>query len=213
MKKIVAIVDYGVGNVFSVKQAVESYGGAEAYITNQPSLIKTADRVILPGVGAFSEGMKGLIESELVEPIMDVVDRGIPILGICLGMQMLATFSDEFITTPGLNLIPGKVQRIPEIGDNGAPLKVPYVGWAPIQINKELDDHSSCLDSAFNKAVYFVHSFQLIPDDPKHLLSSYSHNGIQITAAVQKDNVTGVQFHPEKSGEIGLKIIKNFIQK
>ena len=85
------------------------------------------------------------------------------------------------------------------------------MGWAPIQINKELDDHSSCLDSAFNKAVYFVHSFQLIPDDPKHLLSSYSHNGIQITAAVQKDNVTGVQFHPEKSDKAGLKVIENFI--
>ena len=165
MKKIVAIVDYGIGNVFSVKQAVEAEGDAEAYITNESSLIKTADRVILPGVGAFSEGMKGLIESDLVEPIMDVVGRGVPILGICLGMQMLATHSDEFTTTSGLDLIPGKVQRIPEIGVSGAPLKVPYVGWAPLQINKELVDHSSYLDNAFNKAVYFVHSFRYLSLD------------------------------------------------
>ena len=211
-KKTVAIVDYGVGNVFSVKQAVEYGGDAKAFITNDTSIITNANRVILPGVGAFSEGMNGLDASNLIEPILDVAKNGVPILGICLGMQMFASVSYEFKITDGLNLIPGEVKRIPEIGPSGDSLKIPYVGWAPINVNHDQATKSGHLGNSMGESVYFVHSFQLIPNDPQHLLASYNYNGIEITAAVQKDNVLGVQFHPEKSGEVGLKIISDFIQ-
>jgi imidazole glycerol-phosphate synthase subunit HisH len=120
--------------------------------------------------------------------------------------------SNEFSLTAGLGLIGGEVQRIPEIGVGGASLKVPYVGWAPLRVNKDFPSVSSCLHSASNKAVYFVHSFHLVPENSSNLLASYCYNGVEITAAVQKGNVTGVQFHPEKSGVVGLQIIKNFIQ-
>jgi glutamine amidotransferase len=211
MKKNIIIVDYGIGNLFSVKRAVEICELANVSVTNEPSKIAAADRIILPGVGAFAVGMKGLSDAGLIDAILTATSKGVPVLGICLGMQLLASLSREFGTTVGLDLIGGEVEPIGNLDASGAPFKVPFVGWAPIRLSKENPDIRSCLDQADGKAVYFVHSYQLIPSNSSHLLATYSYNGHEITAAVRKGNVTGVQFHPEKSGTVGLKIISDFI--
>ena len=213
MKKNVVIVDYGVGNLFSVKRATEACELANVSVTNNPSKIAAADRIILPGVGAFAVGMKGLSDAGLIEAILTATSKGVPVLGICLGMQMLASLSREFGITEGLDLIGGEVKVIANVDDDGAPLKVPFVGWAPLRVSKDYQEIPSCLDHANGKAVYLVHSYQLIPSNSSHLIATYSYNGCEITAAVRKGNITGVQFHPEKSGTVGLKIISDFIDQ
>ena len=211
MKKNVVIVDYGVGNLLSVKRAAEVCELANVSVTNESSKIAAADRIILPGVGAFAAGMKGLSDAGLIDAILTATSKDVPVLGICLGMQLFASLSREFGTTAGLDLIGGEVKKIANVDADGAPLKVPFVGWAPLRPSKKNPDIRSCLDQTDGRAVYLVHSYQLIPFNSSHLLATYSYNGCEITAAVRKGNVTGVQFHPEKSGTVGLEIISDFI--
>lgn len=211
MRNRITIVDYGIGNLYSVKRAVEVSGAKEVIVSAQGADIADADRVILPGVGAFADGMRGLRERGLVEPILAAASAGKPILGICLGMQMLATLSEEFGTHAGLDLVPGEVKEIAKRSCNGDSLKVPFIGWAPLILEDTCLRKDSCLGHLAHRAVYLLHSFHLIPRDPAHLLASYSYGGNLITAAIRKDNITGVQFHPEKSGVAGMSILSSFI--
>jgi glutamine amidotransferase len=211
MKLKVVVVDCGIGNLLSVSRSVEISGLADAVVSSNKDDILSADRLILPGVGAFDAGMSGLRERGLVDPILKITESKTPTMGICLGMQMLATLSEEFGTTSGLNLIPGKVEKIPSFGVDGVELKVPFVGWAALHPESSSVTSKSYICKLSGGAVYLVHSFQFIPDNSSHVIASYKFGGHSITAAVQNENIIGLQFHPEKSGEIGLKIIKDFV--
>lgn len=207
----VTIIDYGIGNLYSVRRAVEVSGGKDIRVSGRAEDIAEADKVILPGVGAFADGIKGLRERGLVAPLLAAASTGKPLLGICLGMQLLASTSEEFGLHEGLGLIPGEVKAIPRTNLEGEAQKVPFIGWSPLMLNAAHPTQESCLAQADGKAVYLVHSFHLQPYDPSHLLASYTFGGRMITAAVRCGNVTGVQFHPEKSSAVGLQIMRAFI--
>lgn len=208
--KRIVIVDYGAGNLYSVWRAVGICGGENVHVSDKASDIAVADRIILPGVGAFADGMRGLTERGLVPVLLDAALAGKPLLGICLGMQMLATLSEEYGIHSGLDLIPGEVRAIPRTATDGSPLKVPFIGWSPVTLAATED--AGLLRSLDKRAIYLVHSFHFIPHDPSHLLASYSYGGHAISAAIRKGNITGVQFHPEKSGEAGLAIMRDFVE-
>ncbi len=167
---------------------------------------------MLPGVGAFAEGMRGLHERGLVEPLRRFAASGRPLLGICLGMQLLATTSEEFGEHEGLQIIPGRVQPIPDYSIEGQRLRVPSVGWREL-VRPEHRDWSDTPLRAVNgdSEVYLVHSFHVVPQCQSHRLAHYVHGGHQITAAIKADSVIGFQFHPEKSGELGLSILREFL--
>jgi len=206
------IVDYGTGNLFSVRRAVEVSGGADVVVGSRPADVDGADFLILPGVGAFEVGMSGLRERGLVDPIKAFAHSGRPLLGICLGMQMLASNSEEFGVHEGLDLIPGAVRPIPRISTDDVAIKVPFIGWAPLIIENPAAADSGLLQGySGSSSVYLVHSFHVVPADPAHLLASYVLGGQRITSAIGRDNIVGVQFHPEKSGETGLTMMRRFL--
>jgi glutamine amidotransferase len=212
MAKRIVVVDYGVGNLYSVQRALEVSGAEEVVLGSDPQVIGEADGLVLPGVGAFADGMRGLRERGLIEPIKAYAQSGQPLLGICLGMQMLAMASEEFGHHEGLGLIPGEVLAIPHRSTDDQPIKVPFIGWATITPEHPKACEGSVLQShVASAAVYLVHSFYLNPSDPKHLLATYGFGGYRITAAVRRDNITGLQFHPEKSGRVGLEIMRHFV--
>jgi glutamine amidotransferase len=206
----VVVVDYGIGNLFSVRRAFE-HCGAAVEVSDNRDVILSAPRLVLPGVGAFSDGMRGLAERGLDEVVIAFSRSGKPLLGICLGMQMLATVSEEFGQHKGLNIIPGHVASIPRVDPQGQPYKVPFVGWADLASDNPAAWQNSILqDVPTGEAVYLVHSFAVTPDDRKHRLAYCTYNGAEVTAAIRKENAYGVQFHPEKSGKVGLNIISSF---
>lgn len=199
--QMIAIIDYDAGNVKSVEKAVEHLG-YEAKLTRERADILNADHVILPGVGAFGDAMKRLNEYELVPVIKEVTQQNIPFLGICLGLQLMFDSSEESPGVEGLSLIPGKVIRIPDKG-----LKVPHIGWNsleypnPGRLFKDIPEHSY---------VYFVHSYYLQADDPA-VVTATTEYAAHIHASVEKDNIFATQFHPEKSSDVGLKMLENFL--
>jgi glutamine amidotransferase len=208
---VIAIIDYGSGNVHSVRRAFEHCGAAPV-LTADAAAIESADRLVLPGVGAFADGMRSLRERGLVDPIRRFVESGRPFLGICLGMQMLATTSEEFGLHEGLNLIPGRVVQIPSSDVDGKAHKIPHIGWA------ELVPAAPWAGSIFGStreltSVYLVHSFQFEPEDDHHRLADCFYGGHRIAAALRAANVTACQFHPEKSGEAGLQMIASFLRQ
>lgn len=208
----VTVVDYGIGNLYSVSRAFESCGAAVA-LTSQPSEIATAERLILPGVGAFADGMSGLRERNLVEPILAYAATGRPLMGICLGMQMLASVGEEFGEHAGLDLIAGRVVPVPPADSDGRPHKIPHIGWSALSPPQGAAWKSTILDdTSLGTSVYLVHSFHLVPDEPRHLLADCFYNGQRVTAAVRSGNVYGVQYHPEKSGPAGLRMIRAFMR-
>ena len=210
--RTVTVVDYGVGNLYSVRRALEACGGVDVVVSARDDDIARAERLVLPGVGAFRDGMQGLSERGLVEPIASFAASGRPLLGICLGMQMLATESAEFGRHAGLNLVPGRVCAIPREQREGSQLKVPFIGWTPITTTSEVARAQSCLaDLGADDAVYLVHSFHFVPDGASDLLATYRFGEHDVTAAVRHDNITGFQFHPEKSGAVGLRILARFL--
>ena len=211
MSGVTTIVDYGTGNLYSVRRAVETCGESEVVVSGDPADIARASRLVLPGVGAFEDGMRGLRARALVEPILAHVRSGRPLLGICLGMQMLASVSEEFGEHQGLGLIPGRVVAIPRRTVEGTPMKVPYIGWSPIEVSPQGVAGGVLAMHASTAAVYLVHSFHVLPDDVAHRLATYRFGGHAITAAIQRDNVLGFQFHPEKSGQAGLAILRRFL--
>jgi glutamine amidotransferase len=209
----VAVIDYGMGNLFSVRRALEVSGATEVDVTTDPARLAQADRVVLPGVGAFADGMAGLIAGGFVPAIRDVVAAGRPLLGICLGMQMLMDGSEEFGLTSGLGLIPGQVRPIARARIDGTRRKLPAIGWFGLLPSGANDWEGTILAGTAPKApVYFLHSLHAEPDNPTHQLAAYDLDGMTVTAAIQRGAVSGTQFHPEKSGPVGLAILRRFLQ-
>lgn len=208
----VTVIDYGVGNLLSVSRALE-HCGAKVTVTDDPQRILSAGRVVLPGVGAFGDGMAALQANGLDSIVRQVATKGTPLLGICLGMQLLFDESEEFGATTGLGLIPGRVVNIPSMTVKGESQKIPHIGWNELVLPDQNRSWQGDLltDIIPGEAVYFVHSFMAVPTSNSHRLADCIYGGIKISAAVQYKNVGGCQFHPEKSGEVGLRIIRRFI--
>ncbi len=214
MNSRVTVLDYGIGNVFSICNAFLQCG-ARIDLTGDCRKVRTADRLVLPGVGAFKDGMDNLRNAGLDEDIRAFTDTGRPLLGICLGMQMLMTVSEEFGICDGLDLISGRVAGIPAEGKNNVPHKIPHIGWNSIfPVTRDVNQWpSGVLENLEPRSmVYFVHSFHAVPMDRSHILAICDYNGVEVIAAVRKNNVFGCQFHPEKSGKTGLKIFKKFLE-
>jgi len=208
------IVDYGLGNLHSVHRAL-SHCGASAVICSNPTVVENAKRLVLPGVGAFRDGMAQLTAAGMDIAIKRAVDQGAHILGICLGMQLLFSCSEEYGLTSGLDLIPGRVVKLSPKKNNHSFLKVPHIGWNTLSTTNLQSSWSNRLlnDVPTDSAVYFVHSFVAIPEFFSHRLADCIYGDIAIPAVVGTRNVWGVQFHPEKSGEVGLKILRNFCKE
>ena len=212
-KEKIVVVDYGLGNLFSVQRALEHCGASNVCISSSVDDIITADRLILPGVGAFEDGTRGLNKLGLIEPIKSQAIDKKPMLGICLGMQLLATTSQEFGLHAGLNLIPGKVLPILAENSLGARRKVPFIGWAKLTTSENNFSEDIVSDElSKSQSVYFVHSYYFSPDNVEHLVATYDYQSEKITAAVRSGNIYGFQFHPEKSGEVGLGLLRAFLQ-
>lgn len=212
MKKIV-IIDYKLGNLFSVKHACDFIGLNTKITSNFEDVLK-ADGVILPGVGAFEEGMNNLNSLGLSNAIKEKVNQGTPIFGICLGLQMLFTQSEEFGFHEGLNIIPGKILKFPRSFKN-LELKVPQIGWNSVLFeNLELKSKSALSSCSEGDHFYFVHSFFALPDENKHILTMTDYNGFKYCSSIfNGNNVFATQFHPEKSGEKGIQVYKNWALK
>lgn len=194
---MIAIIDYDAGNLRNVEKAFR-FLGRKAVVTADPSLIMAADRVVLPGVGAFGDCMASLRSKGLVPAIEGVIESGTPFLGICLGMQLLFEESEESPGVPGLGILKGKIRRIPDRG-----LKIPHMGW------NDIDCRGRLFAGLERPYVYFVHSYCLDAAD-KGIVSARAEYGVSIEAAVEAGNVFAAQFHPEKSGEAGLRMLANF---
>ena len=202
---MIAIVDYGVGNLFSLNSSFRAIG-AEVVVTSEPEEIRRAERIILPGVGAFADAAEKMRQSGLDRIIIEETKNGKPLLGICLGMQMLFEKSYEYGEHQGLGLIPGAVRPIKDVIDDG--LKIPHIGWNLLQFKGEKDVLFKYIQEG--DCVYFVHSYYAADCDPNVIATTeYS---AELTAAVRNGNVWGAQFHPEKSGAVGLAILKAFCE-
>ena len=201
---MIAVVDYGVGNLFSLSSSLSAIG-AETVVTGEADVIRSADKILLPGVGAFEDAAKKLRESGLADVVCEEAKNGKPLLGICLGMQLLFEKSYEFGEFKGLGLIRGAVRPIADVIP--AELKIPHIGWNALHIRKESPIFRYVKE---NDCVYFVHSFYAA--DCEESVIATSEYGAELTAAVASDNVYGCQFHPEKSGAVGLSILKAFVE-
>lgn len=197
---MIAIIDYDAGNIRSVEKAF-NFIGEQTAVTGDPDVILSADRVVLPGVGAFGDAMGRLERSGLADAIREVAKKGTPFLGICLGLQLLFEESEESPGVCGLGILKGKIIKIPE----NAGLKVPHIGWNSVSLN----GGRLFRDTREGEYFYFVHSFYLKADDERIVKAKTSY-GADIHASVESGNVFATQFHPEKSGEAGLKVLKNF---
>lgn len=202
---MVAVVDYGVGNLFSLSSSLKAIG-ADTEVTGERGKIEVADKIILPGVGAFSDAKKKLDEAGLTEVIIERANAGVPLMGICLGMQLLFEKSFEYGEHDGLGLIKGRV--IPMQGVIDSALKIPHIGWNALHFTENKSDLFKYINE--NDCVYFVHSF-FASDCEENTIATAEYSK-ELTAAVQKENIYGCQFHPEKSGEVGLKILKAFCE-
>lgn len=203
---MIAVIDYGVGNLFSLKSSLAALG-AEIEVTGEKEKILAADKIILPGVGAFADAAKKLKDTGLDEVIKAQAKKGVPLMGICLGMQMLFEKSYEYGEHEGLGLIKGKVVAMQ--GIIPSELKIPHIGWNALHFTKKESPIFKYINE--NDCVYFVHSF-FATDCEKSTVATTEY-GAELTAAVQSGNVYGCQFHPEKSGEVGLKILKAFCEE
>lgn len=204
----IAIIDYGVGNIGSIMRALTRCGAAP-FLTSDPEAIAHAHGVVLPGVGAFKTGMDGLTARGLVEPIRAVAQRGTPLLGICLGAQLLLTEGREFGTFAGLDLIPGTVDIF---APQEAGTKIPHIGWNTVA-PPSVDAWNGTLlqETSPETHFYFVHSFVMQPTDASHVLTQTIYGGTTFASAVYAGRITGCQFHPEKSGPAGLALLTRFI--
>jgi glutamine amidotransferase len=205
---MIAIIDYGMGNLRSVQKGFEKIG-AQAIVTADPRVVLEADRIVLPGVGAFRDCMHNLEQAGFVEPILRVIAQGRPFLGICVGMQLLFTDSIEFGLYPGLNIIPGHVLRFPDdMTVESEKLKVPQMGWNQLHFKRRPPAFEGVADDS---NVYFVHSYYVKPDNDD-VIATTTDYGFEFCSSIWKDNIVATQFHPEKSQDVGLRILKNFAE-
>ena len=209
----VTIIDYGLSNLLSVQHAFAHFG-AETLVTNKAEDILAADALVLPGVGAFKDGMDGLAKLGLVEAIRQKAAAGTPLLGICLGMQMLFDESEEFGLHKGLGLIPGRVVKIPDTDADGYPQRVPHISWDPLYPGGNHADFAGTALAGVTpgEECYFIHSYEAKPAAEADCLANTIYGGRRVCAAAIHGSVLGCQFHPEKSGEVGLRIIEEFIK-
>ncbi|MEQ8331856.1 imidazole glycerol phosphate synthase subunit HisH [Nisaea sp.] len=206
----VTVLDFGIGNLYSVCRAVEK-SGAEVALVDKCPRADQVERLILPGVGAFAKCLDAMRRFGAVDLSREFAETGRPMLGICVGMQALFEIGEEFGEHAGIGIIPGRVKQLKPLAGNNA-FKLPHVGWAPLECPRPGSWDSSPLRSVKpGEYTYFVHSYHGIPDQNGSILATTTYDGIKITAAVSKDNVTGVQFHPERSGPVGLRIMESFV--
>jgi imidazole glycerol-phosphate synthase subunit HisH len=207
----VAIIDYEMGNLYSVKRACECVG-LNPLVTSEKSVLLGADALILPGVGAFGDAMESLKKRDLLFPIKDFIARGKPFMGICLGMQLLFSESEEFGSHEGMDVIRGSVVRFPSNDRDGRKIKIPHVGWC--RLYKPVPsggwNHSPLRGINDGEYVYFVHSYHVVPENKDVVLSRSSYEGIDFCSSVLQKNIFACQFHPEKSLGVGLKIYANW---
>jgi len=205
---MIAVIDYGMGNLRSVQKALE-YVGAEVIVTHDPDLILQADSIVLPGVGAFKDCMANLKKLKLVDPIRKFIDLGKPFLGICLGLQVLFEESEEYGPVSGLGILPGKVVKFTNDGSNAkkdSPLKIPHMGWNQIQVKKKAPLFEGMSGTPY---FYFVHSYYVVPKDME-MVATVTHYGIEFVSGIQHENIYALQFHPEKSQTLGLSLLERF---
>jgi glutamine amidotransferase len=203
---MIAIIDYGMGNLRSVQKGFEKVG-CEAVVTGDPKVVLEAERIVLPGVGAFPDCMRNLEQGGFVEPILKILSEGRPFLGICLGLQLLFTESEEFGVHKGLGVIPGRVVRFPEgMTEGEEELKVPHMGWNQLSVKRCPPAFDGISDGT---NFYFVHSYYVQPEDSS-VVATTTNYGIEFCSSIWKDNIVATQFHPEKSQERGLSILRNF---
>ncbi|MBP8597632.1 MAG: imidazole glycerol phosphate synthase subunit HisH [Selenomonas sp.] len=202
---MIAVIDYGVGNLFSVEKALAALG-AEVRVTSDAAEIAAADKIVLPGVGAFGDCMKNLTASGLIPVIRDCVAQGLPLLGICVGLQILFDGSEESPGVAGLGLLKGMVRKI-----QAPQLKVPHMGWNSLEVTEPRQQVDLFKNLPARSYVYFVHSYHAVPADHA-IITSAAVYGELLTASVAAGNIQATQFHPEKSGDVGLTILNNFIE-
>ncbi len=200
---MIAIIDYGAGNIQSVSKALRHIG-CDCFITNKKDEILSADGAVLPGVGSFGDTVDSLNKLDIKETVIEFINSGKPFLGICLGLQLLFPGSDESKGAEGLGIFDGAITKIP----NGKGLKIPHMGWNSLTVKKGSRLFEGIEENPY---VYFVHSYFLNAAD-KNIVAAQTEYGVTIDAAVERGNVFATQFHPEKSGEVGLKILKNFVE-
>jgi glutamine amidotransferase len=206
------VVDYGLCNLLSVSNALYSLG-VDAIITDDPRDIEQAVMVILPGVGAFKDGMQGLRERNLIMPLQMYAASGKPLLGICLGMQMLMTRSFEFGEFEGLNLVAGEVKRFDRsVNSDGSIMRIPHIGWNGLYRGSNSWDNTILHGLSEGEDMYFVHSYKVIPSNHDNVLAVTTYIDQTFCSVVKKDNIYGCQFHPEKSSFWGVRILGNFIK-
>jgi glutamine amidotransferase len=200
---MIAIVDYGAGNLRSVTNSLR-FVGADVCVTDDPAQLADAEKIVLPGVGAFGAGMNALRESGFIAPILREAAAGKPLIGICLGMQYLFDESEEMGTHQGLGLLPGRVVKF---NDEDVP-RIPHIGWNQLHFQREHALLNGMADGAY---AYFVHSYYVAPDEDGVVLTNTDY-GIQYASIVAKDNIVGIQCHPEKSQAVGLRFLQNFVE-
>ena len=208
MSKKITVIDYGVGNILSIKNAI-SYFGHQPDVTSDPEKIKKSTHIILPGVGAFSAAMQKLRENNLIEPIIAAKNNHSYILGICLGMQLLFTKSEEFNTTNGLGFIKGNIKKLDKF-ESSLNLKLPHIGWENCNLESSKVDIDIMKNISSKDKFYFVHSYALQDYDSNLTILKSNYENIEFPAVVKYKNIYGCQFHPEKSRIAGLQLIKNF---
>lgn len=216
MSNDIVIIDYGLGNLYNLRKAFQK-AGSEAVISNRKSDIMNADKIVLPGVGAFSAGMEGLRENDLIDAIKNFAKSGRHILGICLGMQMLMSQSEENGIHSGLDLIKGTVRRF-DLPEEKNLFKIQHYGWSTVSmpsadnIRKNNQWQHTILDGIKNNAYfYFVHSYYVVPHDHAHVIGITQYGYNTFASVIKKENITACQFHPEISTETGIRLIRNFV--
>jgi glutamine amidotransferase len=209
MNKKITIIDYGLGNLLSVKRAFE-YLNFEVSITGSPIQIEKAERLIIPGVGAFPRGMEELKKRDLIDPINEFNSTERPIIAICLGMQLLMSYGEEHKETNGLNLIDGKVLKFPNSIETYKDLKVPNIGWGELDFNPKHFEYKK-FEQFNEKQMYFVHSYYVEPTNELNTLAISKNENFEFCSIISFKNILGCQFHPEKSGKTGLNLINNFM--
>ena len=207
----VHICDYGIGNIHNVARAIR-HVGAETINCTSPDQLTNVERLVIPGVGAFASCMTAFTKSGFTEPVLGVIQKGIPVLAICVGMQMLADVSDEFGTHEGLGIIKGRIKRLPDTAVDGSSLAVPHISWSKLYETPTTWRETPLQHMRPEAYAYFIHSYFFDCVHEENQLATFAYGGRRFTAAVRRDNVVGTQFPPEKSADAGLKLLTHFVQ-